>query len=99
MPDFRVTLQVNRLGVGVANPQAVLGHFGEFNGNSSGEIVMGVRDWGSGMTVLMPVYIVDPSDGWACIVTPVLTDGGSITIEMSTQGKYVEPGVYAPPAP
>ncbi len=96
---FKVKLQINRLGVAVANPTAIFGSFGMFTGDAGGEIEVEIETLADGITVLVPIQITDPSDGGACSTSPVLTDDEELTIEMSTQGKYTEPGVYTPPTP
>lgn len=97
MPGFDATIQVDRLGVGVYRAEAVFGHLGQFRADDNGLVTIAIADWGEGLTVIVPLHITDPGDGVAITVTPALSDGEALTIEMSTQGRYTEPGGYTPP--
>ena len=99
MAGFKVTLQIDRLGEGVPLPEAIFGHFGQFTGDVGGELEIEIDDWGVGLTVIVPLQIMDPRDGVSVTVTPVLTDGEILTVDMSHHGRYIDPSEFTPPEP
>lgn len=97
MAGFKVKIRVTRLGVAVSQAEAVFGHLGVFTGSEGGEVEIEVDSLEEELTLILPIKITDPSDGKAIVVMPELTGDEELAIEMTTHGRYLEPGGYAPP--
>lgn len=99
MVGFKVVMQINRLGEGVGLAEVVYGHFGKYTADADGECEIEINDFGVGMIMLVPLTIKDPLDGVTVTAMPQLTDQDVLTIEMSTHGRYRDPGTFIPPTP
>lgn len=97
MAGFKVVIQVNRFGQGVSLAEVVYGHFGKFTADASGECEIEINDFGVGLTMLVPLTIKDPNDGLTVTSTPLLTDLDVLTVDMTTHGRYRDPGTFTPP--
>ena len=97
MAGFKVVMQVNRLGIKVPSPEVVYGHFGQYTGDPDGECEIEINDFGAGLTMFVPMLIKDPSDGFTISLFAELTDLDVMTVDMSTHGRYRDPGTFTPP--
>ncbi len=97
MPGLGVTVTIKRSGVNVNAPTVTLGHLGTFTGDQDGEVEIEHLDWISGMKVILPMAITDPSDNKTVTCLMVLTQGESVDIEMTSNAKYVPPSMYVAP--
>ena len=99
MAEFIHQMTITRRGVGVANAEVIFGPFGVFTADQDGEAEIEVMMWTWGDKIIMPVCIMDPSDGLAVIMSRIIDNNGSCNIEMTVHGRYRDPDGWTPPAP